>query len=448
MTLENNNNFLYNCEAEEAILGAALIEWSYFSEIHSKLEESDFYYPKNQIIFVAMSRLFNKDGQKVNADTITLIEELRKTDELDKVGGVNFISSLTEKVPTFTNIDYYINIVKDKAIRRDLMKTLDKIKSKVYDGSKGVRQILEEAEQAIFSLTSITQAFDIETMEKLIPSTIEMLERRASNSEEYTGIASGIKELDEMTSGFQDSEMVVVGARPSMGKTALALTMMQHIAVEKHIPTGFFSLEMSSSQIAMRLLSQISRVPGFTMRNARFSSQQLQDIEEAAKNTYPAPLYIVNSPNMRILDLKAAARRMVVDFKVKIIFIDYIGLITAENIRLQMYEQVSEISKALKGLARELNIPVIALCQVARDAEGQEPSLNQLRGSGSIEQDADMVMFIHRERKQADNEKENSKLDAKLIIAKQRNGPIGDIPVIFIPKITKFENYERYNNDI
>ncbi|MBQ0039695.1 MAG: DnaB-like helicase C-terminal domain-containing protein, partial [Treponema sp.] len=258
-------------------------------------------------------------------------------------------------------------------------------------------------------------------------------------------IPSGITELDSMTSGFQNSEMIIIGARPSMGKTALALSMMQHIAIEREIPCGFFSLEMSGLQIGQRLVSQVARVSGKKIRNGMLKLDDFKKIQDAAGIIYNSPLHIVDVPNMKLLDIRAMARRMKVNQKVQIIFIDYIGLITSENPEQAMFEQQSAISKSLKSLARELDIPIVVLCQVARAAEGDEPNLAQLRGSGSIEQDADVVMFIHGDRKanKETNEGYDPVQQRKIIVAKQRNGPIGDVEVQFLSSYTKFENKAR-----
>ena len=265
---------------------------------------------------------------------------------------------------------------------------------------------------------------------------IELIEARYNSKNTFTGVPTGFARLDTMTSGFQKSELIIIGARPSIGKTALALSMMQHIAVDRHIPCGFFSLEMPYESIGMRILSQEARVSMQKIRAGTIRLDDVKKIQDAAGRWFEAPLYTVDTPNMRLLDLRAMARRMVVNQKVEIIFIDYIGLISTEDPTAPVFEQMSLVSKSLKALARELEIPIVALCQVSRDAEGNEPNLAQLRGSGSIEQDADVVMFLHRDRLKD----ETPIQEAKLILAKQRNGATGDIPIMFVPAYSKFEN--------
>ena len=428
----------HDADAEQATLGALFLDWAAISNVVSLIRPEHFYSQQNQIIYSEMLTLFNRG---VTCDTLTLINELTKSGMLEKAGGAAYIASLTDVVPTAANIEYYAKIVLDKATRRNLIKMSSEIKASAFDETRESRLILEDAEKKIFSLTDLDQSIPIHDMNEVVPKTLEMIESHVRSKAAYTGIPSGFARLDTMTSGFQNSEMIIIGARPSMGKTAMALSMMQHIAVEKHIPCGFFSLEMSYEQIGQRLLSQEARVPGSKLRSGMLKIDELQKLQEAAGRCFEAPLYIVDVPNMQLLDLRAMARRLKERHDIKIIFIDYIGLISTQNSSAPVFEQVSEISKSLKSLARELNIPVVVLCQVARDAEGEEPNLAQLRGSGSIEQDSDVVMFIHRERKKTADEGENiAVLDAKLIVAKQRNGPIGDVDLYFLTNYTKFEN--------
>ena len=433
----------HNDEAERATLGALLLDWTSINDVVTLLRPEHFYSMQNQIVYRAMLNLFNKS---VTGDTITLINELTGIGELDKAGGAAYVASLTDTVPSAANIEYYAKLVLDRATRRNLIKISSEIKASSFDETRESRMILEDAEKKIFSLTDLDQTTPVHSMQELVPDAIRMIEQRYNNHNTYTGVPSGFVRLDSMTSGFQNSELIIIGARPSMGKTALALNMMEHIVMpmpnenRAATPCGFFSLEMSYEQIGQRLLSQAARVPGHKMRSGMLKVEDFQKLQEAAGRCYEAPLYIVDTPNMPLIDLRAMARRLVVNHGVKIIFIDYIGLITTENPSAPVYEQVSEVSKSLKALARELNIPIVALCQVARDAEGNEPTLAQLRGSGSIEQDADVVMFIHRERKKNEDGEPNPVQDAKLIVAKQRNGPIGDVNLLFLSSFTKFEN--------
>lgn len=425
----------HNIEAEQAVLGAILIDWTSMAEVVSKLSADRFYSLQNQIVYDALVKLYAKG---VRGDTLSLVDELTIQGKLEQAGGAGYIASLTEVVPSSANIEHYADIVLDCATRRELIKIASELKTMAFErGQKDSHALLDTAEQKIFSLSQKNETTRIYDIKDIVVKDIELIDARYKNKTEFTGVPSGFSKLDMMTSGFQKSELIIIGARPSIGKTALALSMMQHIALERNISCGFFSLEMPYESIGMRLLSMSSHVDMGRMRSGMLQRQDFTKIQDAAGRWYSAPLYTVDTPNMRLLDLRAMARRMVANHKVQIIFIDYIGLITTENPNAAVFEQVSEISKSLKALARELEIPIVALCQVSRDAEGHEPNLAQLRGSGSVEQDADVVMFIDRERKR---DEQAAVQEAKIILAKQRNGPTGDIEIMFLPSYSTFAN--------
>lgn len=428
----------HDLDAEQATLGALLYDWGAVSTVLSFLRPDRFYSLQNQVVFEAMISLFKKG---IRGDILTLIEELRSAGKLEAAGGAGYVSALPDTVPTSANIEYYAKIVLDKSIRRDLIHISSQITAESHDDTKESRGILEDAQNKIFALTDINQTQTIKSMTELMPATLEVIETHIRNRDAYTGIPSGFTDLDNMTSGFQNSELIIIGARPSIGKTALALSMSQNIAVERKIPTGFFSLEMSCQQIGQRLLSQEARIPSQKLRSGMLKMDDLQRLQDAASRCYESPFYVVDSPNMKLLDLRAIARQMVLQYQVKIIFIDYLTLVTSENTTIPRHEQIAEISRSLKSLARELAIPVVALSQVKRDAEGQRPTLADLRESGSIEQDADVVMFLHRDRRHETDQEERSPVqDTELILSKQRNGPIGDIHIAYLPSYTKFEN--------
>lgn len=425
----------HNIEAEQAVLGALLLNWSAMAEVVSTLRPDRFYSLSNQVIYEAMVKLYTKSA---TGDTISLINELTVENKLEQAGGAAYIASLTDTVPSAANIDYYANMVLDRAARRDLIHISSELKASSFDLQKESDSLLDEAEQKIFALAEKNETTQIYSAQNIMVKEIELIEARYKSKNQFTGVPTGFAKLDTYTSGFQDSELIIIGARPSIGKTALALSMIQNIACEKRIPCGFFSLEMPYESIGMRLLAQEARVPMNKIRSGMLKIDDVKKIQDAAGRWFEAPLYTVDTPNMKLLDLRAVARRIVKNQGVKIIFIDYIGLISTDDPTAPVFEQVSLISKSLKALARELSIPIVALCQVARDAEGQEPNLAQLRGSGSIEQDADVVMFLHRDRiKDGDS---IAAQDAKIILAKQRNGACGDIPIMFLPSYSKFEN--------
>ena len=423
----------HNIEAEQAVLGALLLNWGAMAEVVSSIRADRFYSLQNQIIFDAMLKLYTKNA---TGDTISLINELTVEGKLEQAGGAAYIASLTDTVPSAANVDYYADIVTDRAARRDLIRISSELKANSFDLQQDSKNLLDSAEQKIFALAERNETTTVHTAQDIMYKEIELIEARYKSKNQFTGIPTGFANLDVMTSGFQNSELIIIGARPSIGKTALALSMIQYIACEKRIPCGFFSLEMPYESIGMRLLAQEARVPMQKIRSGMLKIEDVKKIQDAAGRWFEAPLYTVDTPNMKLLDIRAVARRMVKNNEVKIIFIDYIGLITIDDNKKEQWEQVSEISKSLKALARELQIPIVALCQVSRDAEGNEPNLAQLRGSGSIEHDADVVMFLHRDRlKEA-----VAAQDAKIILAKQRNGATGDIEIMFLPAYSKFEN--------
>ncbi|QQO08079.1 replicative DNA helicase [Breznakiella homolactica] len=433
----------HNDEAEQATLGALLLDEDAVATAIQYLRPEDFYSNANRRVFHAILNLYNKG---LKADIITVTEELRQSGELDQAGGPAYVASLTNVVPSSANIDYYAKIVQDGSLRRNLLKVSGEINVKSYDESMESRLILEEAQQRIFDLTEGRQTLTFKSAKEIIPKTIETIERLYHSKEAFTGVPCGLNDLDALTSGFQKSELAIIGARPSVGKTALALTMAANIAINDKIPTAFFTLEMSDMALMQRLISSEARIESNKIRTGLLKPSDFHSLMEAAGRIYDAPLYIVDMPNMKLLDLRAQARRLKAQQHIEIIFIDYLTLISSENYQIPRHEQIAEISRSLKSLARELDIPVVALSQVRRDAEGKRPTLSDIRESGSIEQDADLVMFLHREREsdKKTSEAEQSKvIQTELIIAKQRNGPVGTVDIAFLPRYTKFENFSR-----
>jgi replicative DNA helicase len=427
-----------NQDAEIATLGALLLDSDSLSTVVHYLRPEDFYKTAHQRVFQAVLKLFERNEA---IDLITLTEELKNESLLEACGGAAYISRLTSAVPTSANVRYYAQIVQDCSIRRNLARIASSIVSDSFDDTQEVRLIIEEAERQIFEITDKQHAGTFQPAKEVVSRTIEAIEKLYHTKDAYIGIPSGFSELDTLTSGFQNSEFIVIGARPSVGKTALALTMAANMAIHNKFPVGFFTLEMSSMALMQRMLASEARIRSNSLRSGFLKPSDFHKLTEAASKIYEAPLYIEDTPSLRLLDLRALARRMRHQFNVSIIFIDYLTLITSENRDLARHEQIAEISRSLKALARELDIPVVALSQVRRESEGKQPNLADLRESGSIEQDADVVIFLHRERLSADSEEEMSRnIETDLIVAKQRNGPVGSMKIAFIPQYTKFEN--------
>jgi len=431
----------HNAEAEQACLGAVLIDPESVASVLRFLRPEDFYVNANREVFAGVISLYEK-GQK--ADLITLTEELRLLGTLDRAGGPGYVANLTSVTPSSANVEYYARIVQESSIRRNLLRLSADIGARAHDDSTESAVVLDEAQARIFEICQNRQAVSYKSVKELLPDTIKTIEKLFKNKNAYTGVPSGLPELDTMTSGFQDSELAIIGARPSVGKTALAMTMAANIAVREHMSCAFFSLEMADMAIMQRLIASEARIASEKIRSGLIKPSDFNALMEAAGRIYEAPLYLVDMPNIKLLDLRTMARRLKAEKDVKIIFVDYLTLITHENADLPRWEQIASISRSLKALARELRIPIVALSQLKREAEGKQPTLADLRESGSIEQDADLILFLHRERESNKTREERSEVvETDLIIAKQRNGPVGKVEVAFIPKYTRFESIDK-----
>jgi replicative DNA helicase len=431
----------HNEDAEKAALGAMLLENEAVAAVVGILQPDEFYSQANGKIFKAIRSIFDKGGRRV--DIISVCDELRQADDFDAAGGEAYISSLTNVVPTAANISYYVELVQDCAVRRSLITIASKITAKSFDVSETSYQIVEKAQQFIFELIEQKQSYKYKDIKVLVRETIEWMEKNIDK--EFTGIKCGFPGIDSFTGGFQKSEMIVIGARPSIGKTALALNMASNMAVHQKIPTAFFSLEMPDIRLTERLLASESNVDFRKIRtmNKVDQGKNFDKMLSVAGKIYDAPLFIEAIPNMKLFDLRTQARRLREVEKVEIIFIDYLGLIGSDNIYTPRYEQVSEFSRSVKSLARELDIPIVVLSQVGRPAEGGKPTLAHLRDSGAVEQDADVVILMHRERSKKDDEPSPEFFETEIEIAKNRNGPTGKTILNYYDRWTKFDNSDK-----
>ncbi len=428
----------HNIEAEVATLGAVLLDPPALTRVVDYVRPEDFYRQANGRIFDAVLKLWDR-GESI--DLITLTNELQSEGQLERVGGAGYVSSLTTSVPTSANVEYYAQIVRQTSLRRRLITLAAEITESCFDDTIPTRQVIEEAERRIFELAETNQTKGFQPAKEVVKRTVAAIEKLYHNQDDYTGIPTGFHALDNMTSGFQNSEFIVIGARPSVGKTAFALSAAANMSVAHKIPVGFFTLEMSDMALMQRLVASEARIGSQVIRTGMLRPSDFANLTNAAGRIYEAPLWISDTPGMRLLDLRAQARRMVSQHGVRIVFVDYLTLITSENGEIPRHEQIAEVSRSLKALARELEIPVVALSQVSRDTEGKRPLLSNIRESGSIEQDADVVLFLHRDRKLDQESTEHmSVIETELIVAKQRNGPVGTIKIAFIPRYTKFDN--------
>ena len=439
-------------ELEQAALGSLLADNEAVSAaIQFHLTFNDFYSRANSRIFEAIMSL---DSKGLRPDIQTVVQELKLMGKLDEAGGASYVSSLTTVIPSSANFEYYAQMVKNYSIKRSLLSVASEIGANVYDESMEAAGILEEVQKEIFKLSDERLVFTSRKISEVLKESIMILDKVMKSKNPITGISMGFEKLDQLTSGFQREEFIVIGARPSIGKTALALNMASNIAFHQKIPVAFFSLEMSSIALVQRIISSEAEVNAQNLRTGFLSSGDYKKIIDVMALLYEGPFYIVDMPNMNLANLRTQARKLRSQQQVEIIFIDYLGLITyEEKTKLARFDQVSIISRAMKSLARELHIPIVVLCQLNRDAQWEMPTLANLRDSGSIEQDADLVLFLNREqpkknKKGKEEEKPvySDKIPTDLIVAKQRNGPTGIVKLEMMAKYAKFGPASKENN--
>ena len=438
----------HSVEAEQGVLGSMLISpRDAIGECVEKINEEYFYVPAHQTIFNVLVDLWNA-GQAI--DLITFTQVLRDRNLLDAVGGAAFVTSLYTFVPTAANLGYYIDIVRDKYILRSIITAATESVRRAYEEQDEVGALLDEVEQKIFAVGEDRFKGQMLSMKDQVMEAIESIEKLYERKGGITGVSTGFVEFDRMTSGMHGAEMIVVAGRPSMGKTAFAMNIAEHVAINEKLPVGVFSLEMSSQQLVQRLLCSRARVNLQKVRDGFLSERDFPSLTAAASKLAEAKIFIDDSASLTILELRAKARRLKAQQDVQLIVIDYLQLLRSTSRRAQDNRQleISEISAGIKGLAKELKIPVIVVAQLNRQPEqrtGGKPRLSDLRESGSIEQDADLVgLLVRPEIYEEDEEARAEKAgEAELIIAKQRNGPVGEIPLTFLKEFTRFEDRAR-----
>jgi len=429
-------------EAEEAVLGSMMIDEDAANKAISILGSSHYFYKdSHKKIFEAMLVLMNNSDP---IDTVSVSDELKKGKNLKSVGGIYYLTGLVDKVPTSARVETYAEIVKEKGMLRDLIVTSHEISKKAFEAGDKVGSILDEAEQSIFNLTEKKDLKLYQHIEPILSSTVKRMEDIAANPGSIIGVPSGIIDLDKLTAGFQNGDLVILAGRPSMGKTALALTIARNAAIENKSATAIFSLEMSSDQLGQRLLTSEARVDNALVRRGS-PNIKWKNINIASGKLAQAPLYIDDTPALSILDLKARARRLKREKNIELLIVDYLQLMQGPKSENRQNE-ISQITQSLKALAKELDIPVIALSQLSRAVEQRtkkEPMLSDLRESGAIEQDADVVIFLYRPAVY-DKEDQDLKGLAYLIVAKQRNGPTGRVTATFIDTYARFDNHQEF----
>ncbi len=446
-----------NLEAEQAVLAAILLDNQAFNKVVEILSPEDFYKESHRKIFSALQGLDN-EGEAI--DLITLSDHLRKKDQLEKVGGSPYLTELLNSIPTAANVRLHANIVHEKAILRHLIGIATNIVTEGYEDQGKVGDLLDRAERSIFSISDKTMRSSFSPMKELVPMGFEIIERLADHK--LTGLPTFHKDLDQLMSGLQPSDLIIVAGRPSMGKTAFALGIAQNIAVRGAGPGGVFSLERSKEQLVLLMLCSEARVDAHKLRSGflgRPGNDNWKKLIKAAGRLNDAPIFIDDTPAMTILEMRAKARRLKAEHNLSLLIVDYLQLMRGRGDAGSREQEISDISRSLKGLAKELRIPVIALSQLSRAVESRpekkkRPILADLRESGAIEQDADVVLFIYREEVydpcKCPREGEcvcGRKGKAEIIIGKQRNGPIDDIPMTFIDRYTRFEDRDPSRDD-
>jgi replicative DNA helicase len=431
----------YSIEAEQSVLGSMLLSKEAIFVAAERLRAEDFYKESHRKIFDSILEL-NENGEPV--DLITLTELLRSKRQIEQVGGAVYLTTLTEAVPTTSNISYYCDIVQEKSLLRRLIETSSDILSMAYEPKEDVENVLDKAERMIFEIVQKRRVENYFHIKDILLSTFERIEELYNSEGGITGVPTGFYDLDEMTSGFQPSDLILIAARPSMGKTSFALNIAQNAAIRNKIPVAIFSLEMSKEQLVQRMLCSESNVDSHRLRTGRLQDDDWPRLARAMGPLSEAPIYIDDTPAISSIEIRAKARRLKAEKGLGLIIIDYLQLMSGRSNAENRQQEISEVSRSLKALARELSVPVVALSQLSRAPEmraDHKPVLSDLRESGSQEQDSDLVAFLYRDDYyNPDSEKKNI---AEIIIAKQRNGPTGTVELVWLAKYTKFANIER-----
>lgn len=436
-------------ELEEAILGALMLEKDAYSLVSDILKPDSFYDTIHQTIYRAIVDLAVRQAP---IDMLTVVEQLRKDGEIESVGGPVYIAQLTDKVASAAHIEFHARIIAQKYLARELISFSSLVTNKAFDETTDVDDLMQEAESKLFEISQRNVKKDVTQINPVIKEALNLLEIAANRPEGLSGLQTGFTPLDKITSGWQNSDLVIIAARPAMGKTAFVLSMAKNMAVSYGYPVALFSLEMSNVQLVNRLIVNTCEIPGEKIKNGQLLPYEWEQLDFKIKELYDAPLFIDDTPSLSVFELRTKARRLVREHGIKMIIIDYLQLMNASGMNYGSREQeVSMISRSLKGLAKELNIPIIALSQLNRGvegrtgAEGKRPQLSDLRESGAIEQDADMVCFIHRPEyyKILEDDKGNSLIGlAEIIIAKHRNGATGDVLLRFKSEFARFQNID------
>ena len=434
----------YNLEAEQSVIGSMLIDKTAISRAVEVLKSDDFYRDSHKVIFNAIFELYQKDTP---IDMITLLEHLRSAEKLEASGGITYISEISNSIPSTANLSSYIKIVDDKSTLRKLIRASTEIMENCYNKQDDVEAVMDLAEQKVFNIAERKNSSDFEAMNTVLERGFLEIERIFNNRGETTGVSSGFPELDDMTSGFQKGDMILIAARPSMGKTTFVLNLAQYAALRGGKSVAVFSLEMSKEQLAYKLLCAEANVDMTKLRNGSLEDRDWENIAKASGPLAAAKIYIDDTAGTSVMDMRSKCRKLKMEHGIDMIVIDYLQLMSGSSPENRQQE-VSEISRSIKALAKEMQCPVIALSQLSRAPEQRadhRPMLSDLRESGSIEQDADLVMFLYRDEYY--NKETEDKNVAECIIAKQRNGPVGTVKLAWIGQFSKFGRLDVIHRD-
>lgn len=432
-------------EAERSVLGALMLDKEAIIKVADLIKPSDFYQPAHAKIFDAIFELFEK-GEPI--DVLSVNKKLKDNNQLNEVGGSGYLTDIINSVPTASHIAYYAKIVRQKKVLRELIGASSEITEKVFDTSGDTEDLLDDIEQRIFSISQQSRPQNFVPIKDELKAAYERIEKLHQGEKGLRGITTGYDELDSYLSGLQKSDLIVLGARPSLGKTALCLDIARNAAVKTKLPVGIFSLEMSRDQIVDRIIASEAQVALWELRSGRIKDEiEFEMIQAALDRLAQAPIYIDDTPSANIIQLRSMARRLQIEHGLGLLVVDYLQLITPRNHTDNMVQAMTEVSRGLKALARELEVPVLAAAQLSRAVEQRDvkvPRLSDLRESGSIEQDADVVMFIYRKDKEKLDLSPEEQNTAEIIIAKHRNGPVGSVKLKFDPEKVTFRPIEKF----
>lgn len=438
-------------EVEQNVLGAMLLDNDAIPKVIEVLKPEHFFDPKHKMLFSAVIALYDANEP---VDTVSLYEELKKEGKVDEAGGIVYISKLSQDISSAANVDYHARLVLEKWILRQLISTSMEIASSAYEGREDVFDLLDQAESKIFRISEEGTKESFTSMDKAVKEALELIEAIHSKTLSNVSVPSGFFALDEMLGGFQKSDLIIIAARPSMGKTAFALSFARNAAIDHNVPIAIFSLEMSTIQLATRLISAEARINAHSVRTGKFKAEDGAKISRTVHKLSKAPIYIDDTPALSVLEMRAKSRRLKSEKNIGMVIVDYLQLMSAGTNVDNREREISIISRSLKALAKEINVPVVALSQLNRAVEStsdKRPMLSHLRESGSIEQDADVVLFLYRpEVYGITGYPDGTPTEGvgEVIIGKQRNGPIGDIKLKFLKDYARFENLDLLHGDI